>query len=264
MSKSIFIKVAIFTAGVATGFLVGKKYYEEYYAQLAQEEIDSVKEAFNERALKSLDERLERRASRNANGMTDEEYGEKKEQESEAFRLNNNPLIRSSLDDNPYEQAKRNYNISGTGKTRLKSVSDEEAGDEPLTDAAGKTEYEMNPANPNKDLPYVITVDEFTDEFDQHDKVSLYYYKVDDVLCDEQEEVINEVEDTVGYNALSALDMQTTVWVRNERLRIDYEIIALNKSYAEQVHGVGTESKNLTPRERRAVKSKKEKAKGRE
>ena len=44
--KSTLLKVAIFAVGAATGFIVAKKVYEKYYADLAQEEIDSVKEAF--------------------------------------------------------------------------------------------------------------------------------------------------------------------------------------------------------------------------
>ena len=66
---------------------------------------------------------------------------------------------------------------------------------------------------------------------------------------DENEEIIDDIESVVGYDALAMLDMQTTVWVRNEPLGIDYEIIALNKSYQETVDGIKREAM-MTPRER--------------
>lgn len=243
MSKSIFVNLVIFTTGLATGFFVGKKYYEEHYAALAQEEIDSVKETFATytRPVKVVE-----------NGITDEQYEEcNKKEEVQQIRTNNNPLTRSSLDVNPFEQAKKNYNLVGI------DLSNAENEDGPVTDAAGKSETEMDLTKVDRTAPYIINDQEFMEEFDHHDKVSLYYYRVDDVLCDEHEEIIVDVEGTIGYDAQEQLDIETTVWVRNEPLAIDYEVISLNKSYAELVHGIGTETKNLTPRERRLRSNKK-------
>ena len=231
--KSVLIKVAIFTLGGAVGFLVAKKVYEGYYAAIAQEEIESVKETFaNYKSIKPD----------RSNGMTNEEYAKTQEK-----RNNNNPLAHSSLEGNPYEQAKKNYNLAGI-KHEEPDEEDEER-DEPVTDAAGKTEEEMDLSKVDRTQPYIIDDREFSEEFEHHDKISLYYYRVDDVLCDEHEEIINDIEEKVGYEALSTLDMQTTVWVRNEPLCIDYEIISINKSFAESVHGIGIEP-NLSPREK--------------
>lgn len=243
--KSALLKVAIFAMGAATGFIVAKKVYEKYYADIAQEEIDSVKEAFERQ-----DARL-REPYNKENVITDEE--EKIE------RTNRNALTRSSLDGNVNEQAKRNYNLAGV-KYEETDV-DEEEEEQPVTDAAGKTEEEMDLTRVDRTQPYIIDDQEFTNEFDHHDKISLYYYKEDDVLCDEHEEVINDIEEKVGYDALAALDMQTTVWVRNEPLCIDYEIISINKSYAELVHGIGVEP-NLSPREAYLRKQKKRREQG--
>jgi len=250
--KSALLKVAIFAMGAATGFIVAKKVYEKYYADIAQEEIDSVKEAFERQ-----DARL-RELYNKENVITDEEYSEKNEEEK-IERTNRNALTRSSLDGNPYEQAKRNYNLAGV-KYEETDV-DEEEEEQPVTDAAGKTEEEMDLTQVDRTLPYIIDDQEFTNEFDHHDKISLYYYREDDVLCDEHEEVINDIEETVGYDALALLDMQTTVWVRNEPLCIDYEIISINKSYAELVHGIGLEP-NLSPREAYLRKQKKRREQG--
>lgn len=242
--KSSLVKVAIFTLGGIVGFFVAKKVYEEYYAAIAQEEIDSVKETFESHWKPD-------RLAKPSNGMSDEEYAERdKNNDEQKERTNRNSLTRSSLDDNPNERAKRNYNLASV-KHEEPDANDEEEEerDEPVTDAAGKTEQEMDLTQVDRTLPYIIDDREFTEEFEHHDKVSLYYYRVDDVLCDEHEEVINDIEEKVGYDAIAQLDMQTTVWVRNEPLCIDYEIISIHKSFAESVHGIGLEP-NLSPRER--------------
>jgi len=253
--KSTLIKLAIFALGAASGFLVAKKVYEGYYAAIAQEEIDSVREAFQDyKKIPGLDHSK----GVEENGMSDEEYAERnKVSEEQPERTNRNSLTRSSLDGNMAEQAKKNYNLAGINKQHEEPDLDEEEEGEPVTDAAGKTQQEMDLTQIDRTLPYIIDDQEFTNEFDHHDKVSLYYYREDDVLCDEHEEVINNIEETVGYDAISTLDMQTTVWVRNEPLCIDYEIISINKSYAELVHGIGTEP-NLSPREAYQRKQKKQ------
>jgi len=188
--------------------------------------------------------------------MTDEEYEETEKKEE---RSNRNPLTRSSLDINISEQAKKNYHLVGIKNDE----PDEEEEEDPVTDAAGKTEEEMDLTQVDRTSPYIIDDQEFTNEFDHHDKISLYYYREDDVLCDEHEEVINDIEEKVGYDAIAALDMQTTVWVRNEPLCIDYEIISINKSYAELVHRIGVEP-NLSPREAYLRKQKKRREDGNE
>jgi hypothetical protein len=247
MNKQYLVPVAIFVAGAAVGFLVGKKVYESYYANLAQEEIDSVKTQF------SRDRAAERAKSDNS---TSEEDG---------LKRMGTALTRSSLDGtktNQYDKAKRNYNLVQTSE-----IDDEEEDDEELTggtdvDAAGQTEADMDDVYTERDLsdidrtlPYLIDDREYSEEFDSHDKISLYYYRVDDVLCEESEAIIDDIDNTVGYDAISRLDAQTTCWVRNEPLGIDYEIVAINKSFAETVYGLGI-SPNMSPREKYAQKQR--------
>jgi hypothetical protein len=255
--KSVLIKFIIFALGAGAGFLTAKKVYEEYYAALAQEEIDSVRDYYSNR------EQLKSKPKDNENGMTDEQY-EARNEMIQPQRTNHNSLTRSSLDDNPNERAKRNYNLVGVKPEKVvlpdpepeeNEEENEEEEDGPVTDAAGKTHEEMDLTKVDRTKPYIIDDEEFTNEFDQHDKVSLYYYKVDDVLCEENEEIVKDREEKIGYDAISALDMQTTIWVRNEPLCIDYEIVSINKSYAEAVHGIGI-APALSPREMYAKKQR--------
>jgi hypothetical protein len=212
MRKDILIKFAIFAFGATVGFLAGKKYYEDFYADLAQDEIDSVKEAFSKYPVKVEEDRSS-------------------EHEEDRCRTAPNPLSRSSLDGNPYEQAKQNYNLVGVevkSEPNVKKVKSE----------PNVKKVTVTVSEPDPDVPYIISEVEFSEEYDHHEKLTLLYYRLDDVLCDDADDVVEDAEGVIGLEALDALDRETTVWVRNETLGIDCEVIALNKSYAEDVHGI--------------------------
>lgn len=255
MNKTFIVGLISLFVGGGAGFLVGKTVYKKFYEDLAQEEIDSVKATFAERY------KNEQSASDTSeNGMTDEEYSEKDEK-PKPVRGNVTPLTRSSIEDNPYEKAKRNYNLYRPKSEPKKEVEDEddeddEEDDNEPRDAAGKTEKEMmDLTGVDRTQPYVIDDDEFMNEFPHHNKVSLYYYHGDEVLCEEGEDIIDDVGRIVGDEALALLEEHTTVWVRNEPLCIDYEIVGVRGSYAELV-AAEKPAKNLSPRERYEKKQK--------
>lgn len=254
MNKTFIVGLISLLVGGGAGFLVGKTVYKKFYEDLAQEEIDSVKATFAERY------KNEQSASDTSdNGVTDEEY-EEREEKPKPVRNNVTPLTRSSIEANQYEKAKRNYNLyhqKSEPQPDPKEEDDEEEDEEPR-DAAGKTEKEMmDLTKVDRTQPYIIDDDEYTDEFPHHNKVSLYYYHEDEVLC-EDEEIIRDVEQIVGDEAIPLLDEHTTVWVRNEPLCIDYEIVGIRGSYAELVEAVKP-AKNLSPRERYEKKQKERK-----
>jgi len=147
MNKQLIIKIAIFALGAGCGFLVAKKAYEEYYASIAQEEIDSVKEAF------------EARMSGKTQYAPEDSEGPYASATSESITNPASTLTRSSLDNNPYEKAKRNYNLGGikskTGWPVAVHVVEDE--DDRIKDAAGMTEDEISP-EVDRTAPYIIDV----------------------------------------------------------------------------------------------------------
>jgi len=267
MKKTIVLCLASFLVGAGAGFLITQKLIEKKYAQLAEDEISSVKEAFERR----------RTMITNANPkmtVVDELVSNAKK--DLGIKNPSATLTRSSLDNDPYEMAKRDYyKISAQKKEKIvepETAPDTDIGeeddpedndfpdedDEDMLDAAGMTEQDMvDMTRVDRTQPYVISDQQYSEEFSHHDKVSLYYYRVDDVLCEENEEMVDDIESVIGYDALKILDMQTTVWVRNEPLAIDYEVIALNSSFAETVHGLHIKEQHaMTPRERYIEKQK--------
>ena len=73
--------------------------------------------------------------------------------------------------------------------------------------------------------PYMITIDDYA-ELDDYNTESLYYFE-DGVLTDESENIIDDVEDIVGEEALAKFDEEEvdSVYVRNDARKTDYEIL---------------------------------------
>lgn len=231
MIKTVIITTMGFCAGAGAGYFACMKRFEMKYAQIANEEIASVQEMCNSKIEKMM-----------------KYYPEAKSKESKhkvkpvdgdgRTKPANDELTRSPIQMNSYERAKQNYNlIRGEQNLEDDPDMDEEDDDQEYTDAAGMTEQDsINASSVVDGDPYLIDSDEYAEENIGFDKAVLYYYRVDDVVCSEDnEDIITEVEETIGYDALCALDTQTSVWVRNERLHIEYEILAVNSAYSDEV-----------------------------
>lgn len=93
----------------------------------------------------------------------------------------------------------------------------------------------------NPDIPYVISYDEFMDDEPRHDKHTLTYYDGDDVLASDNDQVINNIAACVGEEFLVQFGHRSgdknLVYVRNERLRSDYEVALDPRSYSSAILG---------------------------
>lgn len=87
--------------------------------------------------------------------------------------------------------------------------------------------------NPHADRPYVISPEEFGYS-DEYEKISLTYY-ADQVLADDDDRAIHDVEEIVGFDSLNHFGEyeDDSVFVRNDRLKVDYEILLSQLTYAE-------------------------------
>ena len=81
--------------------------------------------------------------------------------------------------------------------------------------------------------PYIITPDEFG-EFDDYETISLTYY-ADGVLTDDMDEPIEDVDGLVGVDSLSHFGEyeDDSVFVRNDRMKADYEILSDLRNYSD-------------------------------
>lgn len=81
--------------------------------------------------------------------------------------------------------------------------------------------------------PYVIMPEEFGNNMD-YEMVSLTYY-ADGVLADELDNIIEDVDDTIGEDSLNHFGQyeDDSVFVRNDRLECDYEILRDERRYVD-------------------------------
>lgn len=135
-------------------------------------------------------------------------------------------------------------------------VSPEEVGT-PIIDNNWDYTRELSRRSVHK--PYVIHVDE-KDENETYDTVTYTYYEEDDVLCNERDEVIgkDERDALIGEANLNRFGHgsgdPTVVFIRNDRLEMQMEIVRSPNSFAEEVHGF-QHSESLTRRHRRERRS---------
>lgn len=77
--------------------------------------------------------------------------------------------------------------------------------------------------------------------YDKFEDISLTYYVEDDILCDDQDQVIEDPEPIVG-DALTRIRAKSgypdTVYVVNKRVRAIFEVLMVEGSYQEIVLGM--------------------------
>lgn len=180
----------MFVLGVAVGSVVTWRYVEKKYEQIAQDEIDSVKEVFSRR---------------------ETEFTENTEARIKADNAKEKPSV--------IEYAAR---LREQGYTNYSDMADEKPEEV-------KEEYM------SIDKPYVIAPEEFGD-LDDYETISLTYY-ADQILADDNDEIVDDVEDVVGFDSLNSFGEyeDDSVFVRNDRLKCDYEILLDQRKYSSVI-----------------------------
>ena len=185
--------VLLFTAGAVIGSVATYFLVKDKFEKQAQEDIDSVKEVFNRR-LKDQTNNVE----------VKEEVKEEVAQ---------------------YEELASNYSSFSSG-------SDEEA-DSMLEEKYENRNIEVDSPDMIIDEPYIITPEEFG-ALDGYDLISLDYYS-DGILTDDCEEIIENEEEIVGKDYVEHFGEyeEDAVYVRNDRLKADYEILKDLRKYSD-------------------------------
>lgn len=180
----------IFAAGAAVGSFVTCKFLKKKYEQIAEEEINSVKEVFSKREA-NLNEQIN---------------------EAHTLMMENDAREASFIADL-------------AGKNRENGYTDYTA----FSQKSAEVEKEL------MDKPYVISPDEFG-ENEGYDKISIMYY-ADHVLADDNDEIIDNVDEIIGFDSLEHFGEyeDDSVFVRNDKLKCDYEILLDGRKYSDVV-----------------------------
>ena len=182
------ISVGFFISGAAVGSIVTWQFLKTKYEEIAQEEIDSVKQTYAKR-----EEKRQFIESKKSSETT----GDMTYEKDEVIRTEAVKEVNRIIEDN-------NYTSDINEVTR--------------------------------DQHYIIRPDEFG-EYDDYDAISLTYY-ADHILTDEDDEIVEDIEDKIGFDALSHFGEyeEDSVFVRNDRIKCDYEILLDQRKYSEVEH----------------------------
>lgn len=208
MNKTV-IGIISFAAGAAIGSVATWMLVKSKYEQIAQEEIEEVREVYMN-AIRKTEE-------------VDDEH-------EESAPVNEAPKVAElkSYKDVVKDSGYINYgNITEAEVEEMVKEKTKEIVEE-CNDILKKTEDKVN----NK--PYVIHPDEFGDEYNvvtlvcYNDKV-VTTYDTGEVLTDE------EVEKLVGLDSLSRFGEyeEDSVFVRNDSVKVDYEILRDEENYSD-------------------------------
>lgn len=94
--------------------------------------------------------------------------------------------------------------------------------------------------------PYILTLQEFNDGDPEYDQNTLTYYEGDNVLADERDQPINNgIETIVGGEGNLRFghwsEDANVLYIRNDELQIDFEIVRSFGKFAVEVLGFGSE-----------------------
>ena len=221
MDKQPVVLVGVFVVGGGVGFIVGYKIAE-----------------------KRLSDQFEERLEKETKGMrefytaTKKPYATPQEAAAE--------LIVES--DQPTEE-----DVKAVKTAYHKIVTQEKYQPEmdPVVDfgeqVVASNVFSKNERDP--EIPYIITQEEFMQNDQDWQQITLTYYAGDNVLTDHREDVIEEIEKTIGPDAILSFGINSsdphTVHVCNEKLGILFEIVQHESSYTKEVLGVDAQAPDL-------------------
>ena len=205
MNRKI-INLIIFTAGAAIGSAVTWKVVKDRYEKIVQEEIKSVKEVFSDRFNSSNEE------------VSSEESDEEMSEEDHVSDYRK--ICWDDLEDlDPSELEEEEYQADLIEYEDIANIYKEGGADN------------MPTSEPRE--PYVIEPIEFG-ELDDYKTFELTYYE-DGILEDEDYDIVKNPEEILGPDALGSFGEyeDDSVFVRNERLHADFQILKDYRTYDE-------------------------------
>ena len=234
-------------AGGVGGYFLAKKQLKSFYEDLATQEIEEARVFY--RGLNKVNddgevlspmEVLETCDPAEAARLIREYRGE----EVEANTIAPNSIEAAKLaQGTPYDDQ-----VDEEIMTRLekKALQDSAEGFNVFKDSSFDLEEEKKHRSSKK--PYVITHDEYFQAELEYENISLTYYEEDDTLVNENDTPISDVDVHIGDESIVRFGHGSKdpniVYVRNDRLQTDFEVVRSTGSYLVEVLGLTKEEPN--------------------
>lgn len=195
--NSKLLSFLAFVMGASVGSLATWKFVEKKYKQIAQEEIDSVKETY-------------------AKMRKDDLEAKQADLEEAKAKLHPDASEKVETPEVKPEEVKEYEDVIARHNYTSYSNNINEKGGDVMTDR-----------------PYIIPPEDFGD-YPDYETISLTYYN-DKVLTDEYNEIVDDIDDLIGEDSLNHFGEyeDDSVFVRNDALKVDYEILLDSANYSD-------------------------------
>lgn len=249
--------VAGAVAGGAAGYFVCKRMLETKYSEIAAEEIAEMQQHYNDKvvALQGAATKPGLEAL-----VRDQGYAQDEEKASQPPMAVSPPSAVTEAAQEAQEEQPQQARVKVDGvpveqpqPTEARNIFQEHGDDQRPPDA---WDYAKERAQRSPLRPYVIHIDE-RQEHDAYEGVTFTYYEEDDVLCNERDDAIDEAdrERIVGETNLERFGHGSgdsdIVYIRNDQLSMDIEVVRSEGSFLKEVHGIEPEIKHADRRRER-------------
>ena len=251
-NEKVKIVVAL-TAGLCVGGGVGYLLAERKIRSEAEKEIAGVKDLYKRLRAEDAAQAREDWESTPVDEAEDRDEDSDEGFEEAALRIS---------EENGYASPDELWEARHQDPNYLPPTDPEPGGDD-VEEDIGKEDEDVRKIrvfNPNRDVdpndvtqwerdpnrPYVITEAEYRIDRPEFEKLSLNYYKGDEVLTEANDSYIPDVDGTAGEDNLNnyfglASGDERLLHVRNERVGADFEITLNDGAFAREVLGFGIE-----------------------
>jgi tetrahydromethanopterin S-methyltransferase subunit G len=220
-------------AGGGLTYILLKKRLEMKYERIVKQEIQDAKEFY--RRLNKTDE--------NGENLSPEEVLEDLhgKEATEALRSYQGVTPEENQED-PEAEIETVAPSADAAQTAVQNIFVNSA---PIDDSGWNYDVENAIRAEHPDQPYIIHHDEFFENEKEYEQTTLTFYEGDDTLADDKEAVVPDSDSTVGDDNLMRFGHgskdENVVYVRNDRLELDFEIIRSDGKYSVEVLGLDDE-----------------------
>lgn len=251
------------SAGAAVGYRVAQKRLEERLNLELQQEIAEVKRYYSEQRVvqdvkpdpKELLDKIYSEEAQAAREAHESYLGENLVEHAVPAETLAQPVVDGETlvdDSDPETAAALQETVEGRVRENVF------AGKAPVEDEAEwDYDQELRIRAENPDKPYILHHDEYFENETEFEQSTLTYYTGDDTLVDEQSMPVGDDASVVGLDALTAFGHgskdKNVVYVRNEALEMDFEIVKDERKFSVHVLGFddNDEGESLTHSQRR-------------
>lgn len=230
MWKNILIFIGGVVAGAAATYFFGKAYMDREI----EEQVEDVKRVYSAKNEHEADPDDAETKEAEPNSVKTMDPSVAKQISAENIRKKDDIFhVEKLISDEKYRQ---NYNLFSSPMSEknkrilAEALSNDESEDE---NNEGPEDW---PREGLRERPYTISQEDFIEGNKYYDKTTLNYYD-DGVLEDEiTGELIHDIDAVIGYDSLTKFGEyeDDVVFVRNERISTDYEVVRQYRNFAPQ------------------------------